>query len=148
MSIINWGYGFAFVHVPKAGGTSMSAALAPLCTWRDLQLGGTEFGEQLHRAYGPAFGLRKHSFATELRNVVGHSDWQRLTSFALVRHPVARVVSTYQYLSLYPETYAFMKDVKTFAEFLHAPFWKQDGPDRMFLPQSSWLFHPFKTDVQ
>jgi len=142
MAIINRTWNFVFVHIPKAGGTSMAHALSPLSTWQDLQLGGTEFGEQVHRAYSAKFGLSKHSFANELRNVVGHQTWATMTSFALVRHPVARTISTFRYLRHHRDHYKFMADVETFDAFLSAEFWRLPGPDRMFLPQTKWLIHP------
>ncbi len=142
MAIINRTWNFVFVHIPKAGGTSMAHALAPLSTWQDLQLGGTEFGEKVHRAYSAQFGLSKHSYAFELRNVIGHKTWASMTSFALVRHPVARTISTFRYLRHHCDHYRFMENIDTFDAFLQAEFWQKPGPDRMFLPQSKWLFHP------
>lgn len=139
MAIINHSFGFIFVHIPKCGGTTVSHALEPLCSYRDIQLGGTPFGEQMHRAFQPRYGIGKHSFAVELRRAVGLETWTRYTTFSVVRDPVERTVSTYRYLKQHEEHYSFMRDIDSFPAFLQSEQWSGPGPDRMFEPQFRWL---------
>ncbi|MEO1043423.1 MAG: sulfotransferase family 2 domain-containing protein [Pseudomonadota bacterium] len=142
MTVINHTWQFIYLHIPKSGGTSVAHALDPLCTWRDLQLGGSQFGELVHRAYGPKFGLAKHSFAIEVIQSVGRAEWNRYVTFATVRHPVERTVSTFQYLKHHQDHYKPMQEINSFSEFLRSAWWEEPGPDRMFMPQHRWLYKP------
>lgn len=64
---------YAFVHVPKCGGTSIEAALG--VPWKI------------------------HKTAQEQRRIFGRRAWERVFSFAVVRNPFARVLSDYTYRS-------------------------------------------------
>jgi hypothetical protein len=139
VTIINHTFKFIFVHIPKCGGTSVAHALEPLCSYRDLQLGGTPFGELVHRAYGPKYGIAKHSFAIELRRAVGLDVWNEYTTFATVRDPLERTMSTYRYLKQHESHYKFMQNIDSFEAFLDSEEWQKPGPDRMFEPQFRWL---------
>ena len=139
MTVINHTCKFVFVHVPKSGGTSVTRALEPLCNWKDLQLGGSEFGELIHKAYCNTYGLAKHSFAGELRSSMGPLEWTQYTSFVVVRHPIERTISTYRYLRHHRDHYTFMNEFDDFGAFIESEFWQGNGPDRMFLPQWRWV---------
>lgn len=147
MSVINHTWNFIFVHIPKCGGTAVSRALQPLCTWRDLQLGGSPFGELVHQAYCGTYGLAKHSCANEIVRSIGPREWMAYTSFTVVRHPIERTFSTYRYLSHHKDHYKFMQEVDSFSEFLDHEHWKTNGPDRMFMPQWRWLRPELKKDA-
>lgn len=139
MSVINTTWNFVFIHIPKCGGTSVAHTLEKLCSWRDLQLGGTPFGEICHRAYARFYGMAKHSFADEIRLKVGLDFWQQAISFATVRDPVSRTTSTYKYLNSHKEHYKAIQEFASFENFIRSEYWNGDGPDRMFMPQSRWL---------
>jgi hypothetical protein len=97
--IVSPSRGFVFVHLHKAGGTSMEVALEPHLAWNDLLLGSTPFGEAASRHYGPRFGLHKHSSLAEIEKVCGTASVDELYAFALVRHPVDRVRSVYNFVA-------------------------------------------------
>ncbi|NNU16755.1 sulfotransferase family 2 domain-containing protein [Parvularcula sp. ZS-1/3] len=137
--MINHTWKFVFVHIPKTGGTSVAHALDQLCTYRDLQLGGTDFGEASHRAYQDKYGIGKHSFAAELRRCLGREAWATYTSFAVFRDPVDRALSTYRYLRLHQDHYTFMSDIDDFGSLIRSKIWQTPGPDRMFMPQTRWI---------
>lgn len=139
MSVINTTWNFVFIHIPKCGGTSVAHTLERLCSWQDLQLGGTPFGERCHKAYSQNFGMAKHSLAYEIRQQVGLDFWQRAISFATVRNPVSRTVSTYKYLRHHREHYREFEELDTFESFIRSDLWKGFGPDRMFMAQKQWL---------
>ncbi|GGY54001.1 sulfotransferase family 2 domain-containing protein [Parvularcula lutaonensis] len=142
MAIINHTWKFIFVHIPKCGGTTVSHALEPLCTWRDLVLGGTEFGEVCQVAYQKRFNISKHSRSNEIRSVVGAALWERYSTFSIVRHPVARTISTFRYLKHHADTYQFIEEFDTIEDFVLSDQWSKSGPDRMFLPQHTWTHSP------
>lgn len=140
MSVINHTWKFIFVHIPKCGGTSVAHALDPLCTYKDQVLGGTPEGELIHRAFQRKFGMAKHSLGVELRRVLGHETWTTYTTFATIRDPRERTMSTFRYLKTHQNHYTFMQNISSLSEFLRHDVWQDQGPDRMFLPQRNWLF--------
>jgi len=72
---------FAFIHINKAGGTSISEALAP---WADAQT--------IVLDHDPAFLYRER---------MGAALWGEIFSFALLRNPWDRMVSSYEYRRQY-----------------------------------------------
>lgn len=140
MCIVNNTYQFIFVHIPKCAGTSTTHTLSHLTTYADLELGSTAYGEKLHAIMGPRFGLAKHSFASEIRGVVGQQVWKRYFTFSFVRNPYSRTLSTYAYLKQHEKKgYAFMEAYETFDEFVSSEDWSRPGPDRMLQPQFFWV---------
>ena len=96
--ILNHQHRFLFIHVPKAAGTTISRALAPLTTFRDLEIGGTKYGEAIQERFAARFDLRKHSTGAVLRKKCPGHVWQRFFVFAFVRDPYARAYSVYRFL--------------------------------------------------
>ncbi len=90
---------FIFVHIHKAGGTSVERALDPYLSWNDLILGGSDYGESIQGAYQKRFGLNKHSAVSEIEAVCGRRYLDEYFAFALVRHPVARICSLYNFVA-------------------------------------------------
>jgi hypothetical protein len=88
-----------FVHIHKAGGTSIEASLEPLMKWNDIILGGTPWGEYASKVYLKKFNLEKHSPAWWIRETVGAELWSRYFTWATVRDPYARIASLYSYLA-------------------------------------------------
>jgi hypothetical protein len=144
MSIINNSYRFIFVHVPKAAGTSVTAALSPLTNYCDLEIGGTAFGEAIQPAYQKRFELAKHSPAAAIRGLVGSVTWSRYFTFAFVRNPFDRSLSTYNFLRQWKgpgsDFYKRMCAFDSFDDYVLSDIWHStDGPDLIFRPQVYWL---------
>jgi hypothetical protein len=139
MAIINNTFGFIFVHIPKCGGTSISMALSGLSQFNDIELGGTVYGQAIDRAYQARFGIGKHSTANQIRNVIGHPLWVRYYSFALVRNPYQRVISTYRFLKAREQDFRVMMKFHDFNEWVQSEEWKGGGPDGVNHSQRRWL---------
>jgi hypothetical protein len=139
MTIINNTFGFIFVHIPKCGGTSVSMALSDLSQFNDIELGGTAYGQAINRAYHTRFGIGKHSTANEIRSVIGHSLWARYYSFALVRNPYQRAISSYCFFKDREQDYQIMTTFRNFNEYVQSEEWKGGGPDGLNLTQRRWL---------
>ena len=89
---------FIFVHVPKAAGTSVTHELSRCTTFRDIEVGGTAYGEKLQNLYSSRFDLRKHSTAAEIRAKAGPDVWWSFFVFGFVRNPYARAYSLWKFL--------------------------------------------------
>lgn len=144
MAIINNSRKFIFVHVPKAAGTSVTNVLAKYTTYRDLEIGGTHFGEEIQSAYKRRFGLSKHAPASIIKQVIGDDDWNNNFKFSIVRNPYSRVISTYKFLLNWEGTPEIFKDklskFKDINEYIASDIWEEtDGPDSIFRPQAFWL---------
>ncbi|MCF1457730.1 MAG: sulfotransferase family protein [Shewanella sp.] len=144
MAIINNSKNFIFVHVPKAAGTSVTSALSDYTTYKDLEIGGTIFGEKVQQAYIERFGLAKHSPASNIKDVIGIVEWDKMFSFSIVRNPYTRVISTYKFLIKWSGTpEAIRKEVSEFNDindYINSGIWdRTPGPDNIFRPQVFWL---------
>lgn len=95
--IISHSHRFTFVHIHKTGGTSIERALDPHLAWYDLILGGSPFGEQLQQPYAERFKLHKHSSVADIEQLCGPKYIEQYFLFAVVRHPVARACSLYNF---------------------------------------------------
>ena len=137
MTIINNTYRFAFIHIPRCGGTTVEVALSSLNHWTDIELGSTEFGQQVNRYYWKRFGLHKHSMARQISRVIGHASWSRYYRFALVRNPIARAVSIFEFVKSSPASYACPH--ADFNDFVRANVGHNRGPDELLRPQTHWV---------
>lgn len=90
---------FIFIHIHKTGGTSIERALDPHLAWNDLILGGSAFGEKIQQPYTKKFGLSKHSSVSEIEAICGEELVRRYRTFSLVRHPVSRMCSLYNFVA-------------------------------------------------
>jgi hypothetical protein len=109
--IISHSRQFTFVHIHKAGGTSVEQALDPYLAWNDLILGGSPLGERMQVPYAAKFGLNKHSSVSEIEKVCGSHYIEEYFLFALVRHPVARVCSIYNFVATMLNKWAERQDI-------------------------------------
>ncbi|MGR3722843.1 sulfotransferase family 2 domain-containing protein [Abyssibius alkaniclasticus] len=90
---------FIFVHIHKAAGTALKVALQPHLAWNDLVIGGSQFGDAVAPAYETHFGLTKHGGIQQIIDQCGAALVKDYFSFAIVRDPVARSVSLYNYIA-------------------------------------------------
>ncbi len=87
---------FIFVHVAKAGGTSVTKSLEPSLRWNDFVIG--DFGGRIKSDRCRRLLLGKHSAAREIRNALGEEVWDNYFTFAFARHPYQRAVSLFFYV--------------------------------------------------
>tara|TARA_B100002003_G_scaffold238962_1_gene257774 strand:+ start:559 stop:1239 length:681 start_codon:yes stop_codon:yes gene_type:complete len=147
MSLINHSHKFVFVHIPKAAGTSVTNLLSKYTEYRDLEIGGTQFGESIQQAYFDRFGLYKHAPASRIRQVMGKEDWDAYFTFSFVRSPYARVVSVYNFLRQWEGCPTKIKEImlsfNNVNEFVLSDVLEQtNGPDEIFRAQAYWLTDP------
>jgi hypothetical protein len=88
---------FVFIHLHKCAGTSIERALGPCLRTNDLVLGSTKSGERNQAFFRKLTGLNKHSPATLALKVMGEDTWRAWFTFAIVRHPVDRLLSLFTY---------------------------------------------------
>ena len=143
--IINNTHRFIYIHIPKTAGSSITKYFSVLSRYCDLEIGGTEFGEGVQEPYRNRFGISKHITATSLLQKIGVDDWRSFYTFTIVRNPISRCVSTFNFLKRWKG--AGEKFNKSFDQFINfedfvlSGFWDEtDGPDSIFLPQSRWVY--------
>ena len=98
--IVSHSHRFIFCHLHKTGGESVTEALAPHLGWNDVVLGVTPTGIAADREFARRFNLSKHSTAKTIKGVVGDQIWEDYLTFTVVRHPVDRMESLYNWLRL------------------------------------------------
>ena len=95
--IISHQHRFIFIHVPRTGGEAVTAALAPELDPHDRVLRSGVEPKPGAGDPGPD-GLGPHSTARAVAASLPLETWQGYLVFALVRHPVDRMVSWYRQL--------------------------------------------------
>ena len=125
-----------FVHIPKCGGTSVTASLDEVARWNDIFVGGTDVGEYLNRTWGIRFKIRKHSTPDEIRLGLGKLRYQEYKKFILVRNPVDRFLSAYNFM---------LRHIAQRSEWI-MPAAAAYGLDR-FTDFEDFLFSDFISDV-
>lgn len=126
---------FGFIHVPKAGGTSVRSVLSPYAT----------VGVWQHKvgslAPNPDRRMSKHAKAGVVRSVIGADVWSSLFTFAFVRNPWDRLVSNYFYAKEHPKSakYIFVAN-RTFTEFVEWHAQNRTPPEALRIdPQFAYL---------
>lgn len=82
-------YKIIFIHIQKAGGSSIQRLFEQL----DPQL-------VTNIAIDPVKKRPKHCFATDIAEVIGYEQFNKYTTFSVVRNPFDRLVSWYWMLKL------------------------------------------------
>lgn len=130
---------FIFVHVPKAAGTSITRELARLTTFRDIEIGGTRYGEKIQDMYAARFDLRKHSPARLIAAKAGNATWRSFFVFAFVRCPYARAYSLYRFLNRWQDgPHHARVCALTFEQFVTSDLVAK-GLIEIAQPQAYWL---------
>ena len=102
---------FIFIHIHKTGGTSVERALDPHLAWNDLILGGSPFGEKIQQPYTKKFGLSKHSTVADAERVCGSSIIADYYVFGLVRNPLSRLCSVYNFVATTLQKWAKQQNI-------------------------------------
>lgn len=102
---------FIFIHIHKTGGTSVERALDPHLAWNDLILGGSPFGEKIQQPYAKKFGLNKHSSVAEIEAVCGSGILDEYFVFSVVRNPLTRLCSMYNFVGSALQKWADQKKI-------------------------------------
>lgn len=151
MTIINHTHRFVFVHIPKNAGTAVAMALAPLTTYRDLELGATDLGQAMAPQFRRRFGIGKHATLREILTLIGPAESPGYRTFCVTRDPFDRAVSMFAFLRRWTEWQelpAYVAHVPEFVacrsvdDFVRSDFFASAGPDRLFLPQMEWIRPP------
>ena len=111
-------YKTIFVHIPKAGGTSIENLLWPNTSTRtesDLWMG---FVRPYYNKYQT--GGLQHLLAKQIHYEVGNTIFKEYYKFAVVRNPWSKLVSQFVYMSMREDLRDFinMKSDTTFIEYL------------------------------
>lgn len=98
-----------FIHIPKTGGTSITESYETRMLFGDVLLGGVPFAEGLQKIYRERYGIHKHSGVRQIVKLVGMERFEQQYSFAMVRDPIDRMISFYQWLRR-PDIFAHLDD--------------------------------------
>ena len=143
--ILNHQHHFLFIHVPKAAGTTIARALSPLTTFRDIELGGTQYGEAIQERFAARFDLRKHSTGAAIRAKCPAHVWRRFFVFAFVRNPYARAYSVYRFLQRWKDgPHHGFATALSFGDFLGSEE-VASGAIEIARPQAHWVTQAGRT---
>lgn len=124
--IVSRGRRYAFVHIPKTGGTSLALALEARAMKDDLMLGDTPKARKRRRRLRGAQAagrLWKHATLADIDGLVSAEELDGLFCFTLVRNPWDRVASYYRWLrgQGFDHPAVALAKAKDFAGFLRHP---------------------------
>jgi len=148
MCFISNKYNFIFIHIPKNGGTTVTDFFSSFSSPIDIEIGGTVLGELIQEEYKKKFGLCKHSTYSELKSILGDDLSSKYRFLAVIRDPIERFVSVYNFLKKWSTEDELLSDLKfyinsfgTIDNFISLGGYLnyETIPDRMFLPQSHWI---------
>ncbi len=98
--IISKSHKFIFIHIRKTAGESVTAMLEPHLRRGDFLPNGDprrRMESSIRLGSPPYPSLTKHSSAIEIRQELPPDLWNECYKFSIVRHPVDRMVSFYQW---------------------------------------------------
>ncbi|MFO6462991.1 Type II secretory pathway, pullulanase PulA [Jannaschia sp. KMU-145] len=124
--ILSPGRGYAFVHVPKTGGTAMALALEARAQADDILIGDTPKAVRRRgrlKGAKAAGRLWKHSTLRDVRGLLPDAVLDALVPVTLVRNPWDRMVSYYHWLRAQEFDHASvgLAKAKSFDAFLADP---------------------------
>ncbi len=146
--IINRTHGFIFIHVPKCGGTAATVDLSPLTGIGDVEIGSTPFGGQIAEAYAKRYGLSKHSTAAFVGAQIPDL-WRQSFTFAFVRNPFDRAVSTFRFLKRWQgwKDREWIDGCYTVNEFIAHEKWLEPTANKILERQIFFTGHGTKWQV-
>lgn len=133
---------FLFVHIPKTGGTSVRAALAPL-RWQDPWYLASFLCSRLSHLSSHRLGskLPRHAAAICAQEMLPRELFEGLFKFAVVRNPFDLQVSSYHHLKR--ERPQLLADCPDFASFVRCKLDPERPPQYHFdvsvRPQREYL---------
>ncbi|MCA0042860.1 sulfotransferase family 2 domain-containing protein [Celeribacter litoreus] len=138
--IISSGRRYIFVHIPKTGGTALSAALETRAKADDILIGDTPKAirrRERVKSLSAAGRLWKHSTLRDIEGLVPREDFDDFFIFTLVRNPWDRAVSYYHWLrdQTWDHDAVRLAKVHTFSDFLNAP----ETREALGVPYGSYL---------
>jgi hypothetical protein len=106
---------FCFIHISKTGGTSIEEAYTPHIRFGDVVL--ADFPEGMDRWYLNSLAVGKHSTANGIRRRGGAAVFDEMLSVAVIRDPVARMVSFYRWIHSIDHSGQREKSLKSLTNF-------------------------------
>ena len=141
--IINNTNNFIFIHVPKTGGTSITSLLSSINKVNDIEIGGTQIGELIQTHCVNKYGISKHTTSAVLRKSLGENLWSRYKKVSVVRDPLKRAYSAYNFLKRWEGTPQRVREIVERYDFndfiLSDAIIENNYPDNIFFPQAYWL---------
>ncbi|AJE45606.1 sulfotransferase family 2 domain-containing protein [Celeribacter indicus] len=124
--IISHGRRYIFVHIPKTGGTALSAALEARAMADDILIGDTPKAVKRRgrvKGLSAAGRLWKHAQLRDIEGLVAPEAFGDYFVFTLVRNPWDRTVSYYRWLRAQSWDHPAVRLAKAtaFTDFLNAP---------------------------
>lgn len=124
--IISPGRQYIFVHIPKTGGTALSAALEARARADDILIGDTPKALKRRgrvKKLQARGRLWKHATLADIEGLVPQAEFERYVIFTLVRNPWDRAVSYYHWLRAQSWDHPAVRLAKAqpFSAFLNAP---------------------------
>lgn len=119
--IISHSKKFIFIHIQKNAGTSITRYLDKHLTYRDIVVGGTEFGENIQPFFRKKYHINKHSYSKKIKALTGDEVWNDYFSFSFVRNPWSRMVSLYTWCRKKKHKYDICQEAinsGSFSEFI------------------------------
>ncbi len=122
--IISQRRGYIFVHIPKTGGTSLNFALDNIALDDDILIGNSPKSHATWQS-GDGSGryLWKHSTLSDTAWLLPPEELEHYFTFAMVRNPWDRIVSSYTYLRMQTWLIPSVRLAKSldFSSFLNHP---------------------------